>query len=406
MASIRERVSKTGDASFAVLWTQERKQRSKTFATRKAAEKFRALVDALGPDEAIAVGLQAQAARSGGPTVDDLFADWWAMKRRDMTVEAHRDYGRSYAKWVKPTFGWRDAELVTERDIQAWVDNVLRESLAPKSVAKQHALLHGMYKWASSKMVGKIANNPCTETRLPKRKKSPPRGLSVPELHQMLAASKGTPSSDAADVIAVMAGTGWRPAEVLGLRAGAVEVMPSGAVYATMETVYRRSEGIVDGGKTDAAGRRVRVLGEGADVLKARIVGRGIHALVFPHPNPGRGRGHATDEKGRPLVVPWSPDSFAKHYWPKVVQAAGLSERRPTPYWLRHTHVALCVAAGMSLPEIQRRVGHESIQTTIDVYGRMIDEMSDDTADRLDALLMPGAPVVAGHVVPTALPAP
>jgi integrase len=242
-----------------------------------------------------------------------------------------------------------------------------------------------MFKWASSKSVGYTSNDPCTETKLPKRKKRPPRGLSVPELHAMLEAAPTVGQQDAADVVAVMAGTGWRPGEVLGLLCGSVDVMPNGVVYATMTTVYRRGEGIVEDGKTDAAGRRLRVLGSGAPVLARRIVGRGIHEPVFPHPATGK---------------PWSPASFGRHYWPQVVAAANLTERGPTPYWLRHTHVMLCVLAGMTLPEIQRRIGHESIQTTIDVYGRMIDGMSDESAAKLDALLTPGSiqQIVQGEV--------
>ena len=394
MASIRERVSKDGKAvSYAVLYTQERRQRSKTFATRKAAEKFRALVDALGPEGAVEVGLSGGQAPS--PTVAELFTEWLEIKRADMTVEGHRDYVRQYERWIRPTFGWRDAAAVTERDVQKWVDQTLRVDLGARSVAKCHALLHGMYKWAASRTVGKVPHDPCMETRLPKRTKKPPRGLSIPELHLLLSAGEGDGLTDAADVIAVMAGTGWRPGEIMGLTAGAVEVEANGAVYAVVESVYRRGEGVVRGGKTEAAGRRLRVLGEGAAVLRRRLVGKGINDLMFPHPNPGRGRGLARDETGRVAAIPWPPASFSGHYWPKVVAAAGLVERRPTPYSLRHTHVMLCHAAGMSLPEIQRRIGHESIQTTIDVYGRSIDGMSDEAADNLDALLRPAlAPAV------------
>lgn len=383
MASIRERVAKDGTATFAVLFNHGGKQRSKTFGSRKDAERFRAVVDAHGPDAALQL---ADESNRKGRTVDSLFREWLEVKRQDMTVEAHRDYTRQYEKRIEKHLGWRDAELVTEKDVQAWVDKVLRPDLGPKAVAKYHALLHGMFKWASSKSVGHIENDPCNETKLPARKKRPPRGLSIPEVHAMLTGASTVKQKDTADVIAVMAGTGWRPGEVLGLRKVSVEIAANGAVYVTQESVYRRGEGIVADGKTEAAGRRIRVLGEGAAVLRRRIVGLGFNDPVFPHPATGK---------------PWSPASFARHYWPKVVDAAGLTERAPTPYWLRHTHVALCHAAGLTLPEIQRRIGHESIQTTIDVYGRMIDGMSDESADRLDALLTPIQPaaVVAGEVV-------
>lgn len=401
MASIRRRPTKDGTTtSYAVLYNLGEKQTSKTFATEAAAEKFRGLVDSIGAEEALKFVAEV---RTELRSVDSLFVEWLEHKRPDMTVEGHRDYERGYAKWIEKQLGWRDAELVTEKDVQAWVDKTLRPTLGPKAVAKQHALLHGMFKWASSKTVGHIANDPCTETKLPKRKKRPPRGLTVPELHAMLVAAPKVGLADAADVIAVAAGTGWRPGEVLGLLAGSVEVMPNGNVYVTMTSVYRRGEGIVEDGKTDAAGRRLRVLGEGAAVLARRVVGKGINDLVFPHPNPGRGRGIAKTVDGRPVAKPWPPASFSRNYWPKVVAAARLAERGPTPYWLRHTHVALCHAAGFTLPEIQRRIGHESIQTTIDVYGRLIDGMSDASAARLEELLTPIAPsTVQGDVVESA----
>lgn len=380
MATIREYKRKDG-TTYYVLFRLGKKQTSRPFDTRKGAEKFKAAVEF---DAYRAVEMLE--ARLSSRTVDSLFREWLEHKRGEMTVEAHRDYERAYGKWIEKQLGWRDAELVAERDVQTWVDKTLRPKLAPKSVLKQHALLHGMFKWASSKTVGYIANDPCNETVLPDVRKRPPRGLTMPELHAMLTAAPKVGQQDAADVIAVLAGTGWRPQEVLGLLAGSIEVMPDGSVYATMTTVYRRGEGIVEDGKTEAAGRRIRVLGEGATVLARRTVGRGIHDLVFPHPRSGK---------------PWRPSSFSRDYWPKVVAAAGLTERGPTPYWLRHTHVAICHAAGLSLPEIQRRIGHEHISTTIDVYGRMIDGMSDDNARRLDALLRPGAlpEVVAGEVV-------
>ncbi|MCA0329475.1 MAG: tyrosine-type recombinase/integrase [Actinobacteria bacterium] len=38
---------------------------------------------------------------------------------------------------------------------------------------------------------------------------------------------------------------------------------------------------------------------------------------------------------------------------------------------LRHSHASWLIAAGVPLPVIQRRLGHESIQTTVDVYGHL-----------------------------------
>ncbi|MGW5239190.1 hypothetical protein ACWEOW_09690 [Monashia sp. NPDC004114] len=47
----------------------------------------------------------------------------------------------------------------------------------------------------------------------------------------------------------------------------------------------------------------------------------------------------------------WRYSNFVQRYWLPAVKAANLG-RRPTPHWLRHTHVAWMVLAGASLPEL------------------------------------------------------
>lgn len=53
---------------------------------------------------------------------------------------------------------------------------------------------------------------------------------------------------------------------------------------------------------------------------------------------------------------------------------------------LRHTHAAWLIAAGEHPKAIQSRLGHSSIQVTIDRYGHLMDGLDDQTADRLDAI--------------------
>ena len=52
--------------------------------------------------------------------------------------------------------------------------------------------------------------------------------------------------------------------------------------------------------------------------------------------------------------------------------------------------------------EISRRIGHKDIRMTMNVYGRLIDDMSEDVAARLDALLTSrpaSTDVIGGEVV-------
>jgi integrase len=395
MASLQPRPRKDGTTAWAVLFRHGSRQRSITFDTKVGAERFQSMIDDFGVERALRY-LEDEAETVQGISLDDLAQRWLASKEGAVTPNILVGYRRDYDGWIKPRFGHREAAHIHEGDVQAWVDwmrlhpsPTTGRPLSPKSIADRHAILHQIYGWGSARTRNLVPRNPCKETELPKRGKSNPKGLRLPELHALLVAGERI-DPDAADLIAFMAGTGWRIGEAIALTAGAVEDY-DGQAFVNMERVVRRRVGLIEGGKSAAAMRRLRVLGPAVPMLRRRLVGLGPADLVF------------TFADGRPGVNrrgPWNVNSFRDLRWPKIVAAAGLADRKPTPHWLRHTHVLVCHHAGMSLAEIQRRLGHEDIQMTMNTYGRMIEDMSDEAALRLDALLTPQAPaLVEGHVV-------
>lgn len=405
MASVQERPLSDGESTWAVLFRQNKKQRSKTFSSEEAAEDFRDSVEKFGPERALKYLLDEQP-KEAGISLDALAEKWLASKKGEVTPNIHRGYGRDYDAWIRDRLGFREAASIDEGDVQDWVDWMkvapsvaTANPLSPKSIADRHAILHQIFKWGSARSRGYVDHNPCKETELPKRHKKPPKGLRIPELMALLEAGERG-DQDAADVVAFLAGTGWRIGEAIALLAGSVEDNGD-RVYVSMDNVHRRLIGFTEGGKSEASeGRRLRVVGPAAAMLRRRLLSGGPDGkplaagdLVF------------TFKDGRPGVNrrgPWNPASFRDRRWKALVKEAGLSHRKPTPHWLRHTHVALCHAAGMSLAEIQRRLGHEDIQTTINTYGRMIDEMSDESALKLDFLLTPrpaAEQIIKGTVV-------
>lgn len=388
MASVR-RNGKPGasddECTWSVLFRQNKKQRSKTFVSKGAAEDFRDLVERFGPERALKY-LEDETPAQAGMSLDELAEKWLASKKGNVTPNILHGYRRDYDNWIRDRLGHREAAAIDERDVQEWVDWMRvrpakkgGEPIGAKSIADRHAILHQIFKWGSSKTRGLVDHNPCKETELPKRTKRPPKGLRLTEFMALIEAGEHA-DRDTSDLVAFIAGTGWRIGEAIALTAGSVED-DGDRVYVSMDHVHRRLVGFTEGGKSEAAeGRRLRVVGPGIDVLRRRVVGKRPGDFVF------------TFKDGRPGVDregPWNPASFRDRRWKELVRAAGLADRKPTPHWLRHTHVALCHAAGFSLAEIQRRIGHEDIQTTINVYGKMIDEMSDESAVRLDRLLTP-----------------
>lgn len=66
-------------------------------------------------------------------------------------------------------------------------------------------------------------------------------------------------------------------------------------------------------------------------------------------------------------------------------------------YDLRHTHATLLMAADQHPKVVQERLGHASIQLTLDTYSHIVPGMQERASERLDALLAtPAKAAVSG----------
>jgi integrase len=386
MASIRERESKSGERTWAVLFRHGTRQASKTFATPKAAAGFKTLVENYGADRALKMLTDHEEA--GGITVAELAEKYLEWKGRDVTDRTLTDYRRDVTNWILPWLGHKSAEQVDESDVQGWVDH-MRTRLAPKSVADRHMLLHSMYDFGRAKSRRLVTHNPCLETELPARaKRTKRKGTTVPEFRALLA-SAAHRNPDAHDLILYLGETGWRWSEGAPLDVRDVEDYEDG-VWVDMTRVFRLDKHgrqfIAEGeAKSEAGFRRIRMFPETTAMLRRRLVGKRPGDLVF------------TNSRGRP----WNQNTFLRETWPRIEADAGL-DRHVTPHMLRHMHVAVLAASGVPMHEIQRRIGHEHYSTTVDVYGSMIGDIGDDALARAGEIMAGrrSAPTIApGNIV-------
>jgi integrase len=91
-----------------------------------------------------------------------------------------------------------------------------------------------------------------------------------------------------------------------------------------------------------------------------------------------------TAPKGGPLRV----IAFRARIWRPATNSAGLDGLRI--HDLRHTAVALWIAAGANPKEVAARAGHTSVSFTLDRYGHLYPESNAALRDRLDAIYSAG----------------
>lgn len=88
-----------------------------------------------------------------------------------------------------------------------------------------------------------------------------------------------------------------------------------------------------------------------------------------------------TNSRGNPLIG----SSFASNIWWPSLARVGIVGRVRI-HDLRHTAVALAVAANVHPKAIQVRMGHATIAITLDLYGHRFPQADAETAAALDTL--------------------
>lgn len=376
-----KRTGKHG-SSWRVRFRHRGRQTSETFATQRQAADFADDLRKHGVEMAMRI-YEDRLRNRDVLTLDEAFEDFVEWKstrvRSDRTI---RDYRSAWNRWVSPTFGALPIVAVSGADVQSWVNDMHDAKCSPKSIADRHALLHGVFKWAASPTQRLVEDDPCLAIELPKKTRTMPKGLHPTEW-QALHVALWEIDPAAADLAEFMVATGWRWSEATALSVGQVEDY-AGVMRVNAGWVIRQNAAYVNERVEDVKGegslRRIGLDADAAAIVRKHAHGKGPGELVF------------TTVEG----YQWHYQNFRRRKWNPAVIAAGLEHRNPTPHWLRHTAVAYLAMSGANLKEIQARIGHKSITTTMDVYGRMIDDVDAGVVDRAAALR--STKVVSGEI--------
>jgi integrase len=177
------------------------------------------------------------------------------------------------------------------------------------------------------------------------------------------------------DLITLAVHTGLRWGEISALRAGDVDLHSR---RLAVKRAWKRNgvgEWIIGPPKTAKSRRTLSLAPSLAELLRPYVEGRKRDEYLFLNGDGG----------------PLRQNSFYEDRWQRAVKLAqerGLT-KSPRFHDLRHTHVAWLIAANTPLPKIQQRLGHESIQTTIDVYGGLLHYTDEQVDAAVEAMFIP-----------------
>lgn len=166
---------------------------------------------------------------------------------------------------------------------------------------------------------------------------------------------------------------GLRWGEAVGLTRANIDALRSRII---VETTAIEVHGKVRLGQEPKTRRSKRT------VPVARSVMRRLEQHLADHVGPEPDALVATARRGGPLFH----STFAREAWRPAVGRAGLDGF--TFHGLRHSFVAILVAAGCSVREVSEWAGHNSVAFTLTRYGGLFEDGSNQAVDRLDALML------------------
>ena len=367
MATVRERPTGAGKPRFTVTFRHKGKQSSLTLTRRKDAEKVRDLINAIGPDEALE-RLAATAGRTGDmPTV----AEWVEKHVDDLTGVTDRtraDYRALARKHIAPTLGPLDVDEVTPADVGRWA-NALEKKVSAKTIANLRALLSAAFGYAvDEKLRGDNPMRRLRRSRAGEHERADMVCLTPQEFSHL----RSLFPEHWRPFVTFLAGTGVRFGEAVALVVNDVDLLATTPVVRITKGWRRKPGGFEVAPPKSRKSRRTVSLP--ADVVDAvlPLTTRPSSELLFLNQHGSRVL-HA---------------NYYNRIWvPTVERFAAETGKRPRVHDLRHSHASWLIAAGVPLPVIQDRLGHESITTTVGTYGHLMPDQHQKTAAALDGLL-------------------
>jgi integrase len=332
----------------------------RTFPTKTEAQRFLA-----GIETDLSRGTWHDERRGRVP-----FAEW-AEQWRSTTVNlrsSSRARDESYLRnLILPTFGRQLVGEIDHLEVRRWVSELSASGRAPATVVKAAQILGKVIRSAVDARM--ILTSPCDRVPLPRIERAEMRFLEPREIARL--ATTIDPRYRAAVLVAAYGGL--RAGELLGLRRQRVD-LTAGRIEVAEIVVEVRGQITIGPPKTRAGQRTVPLPRVVVDALAAHLDASPADETGFVFPAPGGG--------------PVRLGQWRQRFWRPATVTAGLDPLRI--HDLRHTAVALWIAAGATPNDIARRAGHASVVTVLDRYGHLLPGLQDKVTDSLDRLAREG----------------
>ena len=308
----------------------------------------------------------------------DAWANTWWDTTRKLRPATRRGYHQLLHGHVLPYFAGRPMSSIDYLDVEQFIAHKLDQGLSAKKVRDAVSVISLIMKCAVRSNARK--DNPAADhqIRVPRRKLTTGDVLSMDQVHRLVSHV----SDPYKPAIWLLVLTGMRPAELCGLRVGAVDFTRNSLhISETLQPIHRfgaENYRLIAGPpKTDSGDRVIPIPSWLTEELAAMLADRAEQNGCPVH----RDNYLFVRPKGGPL----ERDKFRQSVIRPALRAAGLPDTLRT-YDLRHSHASLLIDRGANVLAVAQRMGHSDPTVTLRVYGHLFDGVQEKLTEELDQL--------------------
>jgi len=309
--------------------------------------------------------------------VDAWLDDWLASQRHRVKESTHHSYVIT-SKRIRSGLGHVQVQLLTPLQIEAFYSDLVNHGradgtgLSPKTVRNTHTVLRKAL--ADAERLGIVHRNAAASARGPKVERPEFNVWSDDEVKRFLAAAKENRLYAAFFLLVT---TGMRRGEALGLRWSDLNLGTETGAATIAQTLTNVDGRLTFGTPKTRGSRRLISLDprtveelrrhrsrQAEEQLRVGPDWEGLRDLVF------------TDEVGRPVRPEWLSKDFGR-----IAEAARVPRIRL--HDLRHTYATIAMKEGEAAKVVSERLGHSTINITLDLYSHVTDGIHRESANRM-----------------------
>lgn len=324
---------------------------------------------------------QGTLTRTSTCKMSEFITRWLSIKEGKTRKNTYRAYVFLCDKHITPALGMHRVQNLKTAHVNDFIAAKRKEGLAPSSIQKLKALLHGILDLALKE--GLVARNVVDNCdTITGETKTSIRPLTDEEMEKLLEVSRGVFEADKGKgnrfyliyhIILLALATGARKSELLALKWDSIDTVRNTILI--KESVVEVKGGIDINVPKTRTSRRVVSVDE--EVLSALEELRGLRDTESEY--------IFCTREGSPLM----PSNVGRAFR-GVLEDAGLKGVRF--HDLRHTHATHLVSGGLNFKMISERMGHADTRTTLNLYTHSLPEQDREAAKLMGSKLIKKVP--------------